>query len=99
MEFLVVFFLILTLSFLFAKGFQFFRIPRVLAPILLGIVFQVSDWAIFEVSHIGALESLSTLGIIMLLFYIGLELNIPHLKAQGKRPWAWPFSGFWSPLF
>lgn len=84
MEFLLLIFLIITLSFLLVKIFESIGLPRVLGPILIGFIFSIfaQRWGI---THTDALESIASLGIIMLLFYIGLELNLKDVKSQGKQ--------------
>ncbi len=77
-------FLILSVSFLFSRFFIYFNLPKVLSPIFFGIfIGYYRDY--LGLINLDSLEFLSELGIIMLLFYIGLELNLNNVKKQGNQ--------------
>lgn len=84
MDVILLIFLIVTLSFFLVKIFDSINLPRVLAPLFVGVVFGYFK-DILNIVHGEVLSSLAHLGIIMLLFYIGLELNIKDTKKQGKQ--------------
>lgn len=94
MSFITVMFLIITLSFILVKLFEIFKIPRVLAPIIIGMVVGANKDMINISSYTPVLETLATLGIIMLLFYIGLEMNLKDMKRSSKETITVALMGF-----
>lgn len=78
-EITIVIFLAAVLSIVF----RFFKQPSILAFILTGIIIGPFGPIRFE-SH-ELMQSLASIGITLLLFMIGLELNIKELKSVGKN--------------
>ena len=76
----------LTLIICLAAGlsilFRFLKQPPILAYILAGII--IGPLAVFKVQSGDVLESLSQIGITLLLFMLGLEMKLKDLKSVGK---------------
>ena len=76
----------LTLIICLAAGlsilFRFLKQPPILAYILAGII--IGPLAVFKVQSGDVLESLSQIGITLLLFMLGLEMRLKDLKSVGK---------------
>jgi Ca2+-transporting ATPase len=92
-EFLILIFLVLGISFIFAKLLEKFNLPRIIAPISLGIAFNYFNW-IEKSNYVTTLDFLSSLAIMMLLFFIGLELNLKDVKKQEKETFLVAIFGF-----
>jgi Kef-type K+ transport system membrane component KefB len=85
MEILGLILVILSTCFFASKVFAYFKLPRVLGPISIGLLSSYFLKPYFQVSDFEALDILSTLGIVMFLFYIGLELDLKSIKKQKKE--------------
>ncbi|NQZ84269.1 MAG: cation:proton antiporter [Nanoarchaeales archaeon] len=85
MEFLGLILIILSACFFTANLFSFLKIPKVLGPISIGLIFSYFFKSYFTVSDIELLDVLSTLGIVMFLFYVGLELDLKSIKKQKRE--------------
>jgi len=79
MEILFVIFLVLFSSFIVTKLLQKINLPKVLGPILTGILFTIFNFTFSSDINL-TLSSLSEIGAMLILFYIGLELNLKNLK-------------------
>lgn len=81
-EFALLFTAITAVSFLFRR----LRLPIVLAPVLFGFLVQYTPLA----AHLGTdefravLKVMSNFGVIFLLFYIGIQLDLKKFKQLGK---------------
>lgn len=84
MDFLLLICIILGFSFVFSKFLEKVNLPRIIAPLMLGILFNYFD-IISSSEYINILEFLSSFAIMMLLFYIGLELNLKDTKELEKE--------------
>jgi len=77
MEFvIIIIFLILLISFSLSIIFEKIGIPKVLAPIIFGIFFQSFFSDYFIGNSLDVLNFFASFGAIMLLFYIGLQIDI-----------------------
>jgi Kef-type K+ transport system membrane component KefB len=85
MEFLSLLLLILGSCFFASKLFASIKIPKVLGPITVGLFFSYFLKDLVSQSNLEILDILSTLGIIMFLFYIGLELDLKLINKQKKE--------------
>ncbi len=56
-----------------------------LGPSLLGRLFPAASAHLFPKSSLGAMEELSTVGLILFLFTVGMELDDAQLRRQGPR--------------
>ncbi len=56
-----------------------------LGPSLLGRLFPAASAHLFPKSSLGAMEELSTVGLILFLFTVGMELDDAQLRRQGLR--------------
>lgn len=78
LELTVVIFLAATLSIIF----RFLKQPSILAFIITGVI--VGPLGAFNFHSHELMQSLASIGITLLLFMIGLELNVKELKTVGK---------------
>ncbi|MEK9178220.1 MAG: cation:proton antiporter, partial [Patescibacteria group bacterium] len=74
--------IILLLSAVLSIVFRFFKQPPILSYILTG--FLLGSFSLINFANEEALNSLSEIGITLLLFILGLELNFSQLKSVGK---------------
>ncbi len=79
LELTVVIFLAAVLSIIF----RFLKQPSILAFIMTGII--VGPVGLFNFHSHELMQSLASIGITLLLFMIGLELNVKELKSVGKN--------------
>jgi len=93
MELFIIIFVILASSFFLTKVFKKLGIPKILAPMLVGIIFNLSGVSLSTQSVLGISE-IAKIASILILFYIGLELNIKDLKKQSKSTVVLGLSGF-----
>ncbi|MFW6285834.1 MAG: cation:proton antiporter [Nanoarchaeota archaeon] len=93
MDFLLLICIILGFSFVFSKFLEKVNLPRIIAPLMLGILFNYFD-IISSSEYINILEFLSSFAIMMLLFYIGLELNLKDTKELEKETFFFAMFGF-----
>ncbi len=93
---MMVFFIIL-LSFLLSHIFEKIKLPKVLAPIFVGFCFSFRKDLFSDYLYV--IELLSNLGIILLLFYIGLEIDIKGVKKQKKETLLIAFLAFFMSFF
>src|SRR5438046_5584337 len=68
---------------LFSLLFYKLRLPMIVGQIVAGMV--VGPFGLGLIRDTTAIDFLSTLGIILLLFVIGLELDPRHLKTFGSK--------------
>src|SRR5207244_13384179 len=68
---------------LFSFFFYKLRLPMIVGQLVAGIV--VGPFGLGLIRDTTAIDFLSTLGIILLLFVIGLELDPRHLKSVGSK--------------
>lgn len=80
--FLMLFLILVTARFL-GELFARFGIPSVLGELSAGILLGVSGFGIIEINDV--LKVLAEIGIILLLFEVGLETDIKRLKAAGSK--------------
>ncbi len=82
MDFILTLLLILSFSFLLGKIFEKIRLPKILAPIFIGILFNIFSKNFNLNINRDIFELLSNLTIILLLFYIGLSIDFKSLKKE-----------------
>ena len=68
---------------LFSLLFYKLRLPMIVGQLVAGMV--VGPFGLGLIRDTTAIDFLSTLGIILLLFVIGLELDPRHLKSVGSK--------------
>jgi Kef-type K+ transport system membrane component KefB/voltage-gated potassium channel Kch len=73
---------IICIAAFFSLIFRFFKQPEILAYILTGIL--IASFHIFTTSNQDLLETMSQLGITLLLFMVGLEIRVSELFSLGK---------------
>lgn len=75
----------LGISLLFSEIFRKFKYPRVMGQILAGIILGIPFIKLlFTAENIRDIGFLSELGIVFLLFLVGLEINLRRLKRASK---------------
>ncbi len=62
--------------------FRFFKQPEILAYILTGVI--IASFHFFSQSNQDALQTMSQVGVTLLLFMVGLEIRISELLSLGK---------------
>ena len=84
---LFVTFIALLLAFFFAEIFKYFNIPRVIGYILAGIVLgmPILKDALFTNEVSSAFSFIANIGIILLFFFVGLEINLKQFKRNFKE--------------
>ena len=82
-NFFLVLFLILVVARILGEVFARMGIPSVLGELSAGILLGVSGLGLIEVNDV--LKVLAEIGILLLLFEIGLDTDIQRLKNAGKR--------------
>jgi len=77
---------IILLTILVGAGLKRIGVPSLIGFMILGFLLRVADshWAFLSEEAIGIFDFLATVGIIFLLFRVGLESNLPGLKRQLK---------------
>lgn len=83
---LTLLFVVVLASRLFAIGFEFLKLPQVVGEIIAGIV--IGNTLLFDLlqveANFGFLELLAELGVIFLLFAVGLETRFSDLSKVGR---------------
>lgn len=74
--------IVLCLTALLAIVFRLLRQPPMLAYILTGML--IGPFAFFKIQNLDVLKNFSELGITLLLFLLGLELQLKDLRSIGK---------------
>jgi Kef-type K+ transport system membrane component KefB len=85
MEILGLILIILSSCFFASKLFSLLKLPKVLGPISVGLFCSYFLKSYITPADTDVLEILSTLGIVMFLFYIGLELDLKSIQKQKKE--------------
>ena len=62
------------------------RIPGIIAPLLVGVVFKIIPFFSFlkQKGTFGCFDFLASLGVMFLLFFIGLEIDLPQMRRLSK---------------
>ena len=75
----------LGVSLLFSEMFRKFKYPRVMGQIIAGVILGIPIIKVlFTAENLGDVSFLSELGIVFLLFLVGLEINLRKLKKSSK---------------
>ncbi len=74
---------ILLLARIFGDISAYFKAPSVIGELLAGVVIGPSVLGLIEISH--PIQLMAQIGIILLLFEVGLETDIGHLSAAGGK--------------
>ncbi|WP_029523228.1 cation:proton antiporter [Persephonella sp. KM09-Lau-8] len=82
-DFILGLLLILVSARIFAELFSYLRIPPVLGEVFAGILIGPSVLGIVEVNQI--IKILAEIGIILLLFEVGLETDLKKLQKEGMK--------------
>ena len=77
---------VILLTILVGSGLKRIGVPSLIGFMILGLLLRVTDshWAFLSEEAIRIFDFLATVGIIFLLFRVGLESNLPGLKRQLK---------------
>ncbi|WP_457639545.1 cation:proton antiporter [Persephonella sp.] len=82
-EFILSLFLILVSARIFAEIFSYLKMPPVLGEVFAGILLGPSLLGIVEVNEI--IKIIAEIGIILLLFEVGLETDLKKLQKEGTK--------------
>lgn len=74
--------IILTLAGLIAFLVSFFKQPSILAYIITGLI--LGPYGYYSLQQGETFQAMAQIGVTLLLFMVGLELDLSHLKAIGK---------------
>lgn len=80
--FLVEMMVVFVTAVLFGIGFRFFKLPSLIGQVLAGFV--LGSMGILGSDGVEGLKIFSTLGVTLLLFLVGLEMNWHELRHSGK---------------
>lgn len=72
--------IILALMFLLSKAKQPYMVAYMLAGVLLG------PHILSTITHVDEIEAIGEVGILLLMFFLGMEINIPDSRSQLTRP-------------
>ena len=81
--FLIQLVLILLSARLFGEAAAYFQVPSVIGELVAGIVIGPSILGLVEISN--PIHLLAQIGIILLLFEVGIETDIGHLSSAGVK--------------
>lgn len=83
MEFVVLLFITIFLSYIFNNIFKKIRVPALMGSILVGILFFIFKKEMI-VSNIPILSMFEELGIMLFLFYIGYKIDLDEIHSSSK---------------
>ena len=77
----------LVLAYLISEIFRYFKLPKVLGQILAGIILgiPVIKAALFTDETLSIFSFITNIGIILLFFFVGLEINLKQFKKNFKE--------------
>ncbi len=77
----------LVLAYFFSEMLKYFNIPRVIGQILAGVVLGIPiiKNLLFTSEVVSAFSFITSIGIILLFFFIGLEINLTKFKKNFKE--------------
>ncbi len=86
MNFLLILFICLLTAHLIGNLFSYFKLPKILGHMVTGFVLGIPliKDIIFDQTSLNIFSNLSNLGIIFLLYYVGLEMNVKKLLKLSK---------------
>jgi Kef-type K+ transport system membrane component KefB len=86
-DILFVILVVLVTAYLLSELFKHFGLPRVLGQILAGIFLGIPVFKnyLFDASTLSVFEFLTNIGIILLFFFVGLEINIRDFQRNAKE--------------
>lgn len=78
--------LIFLFSFILALFLERIRIPGIIAPLLVGVIIKINSLlpALTNPKVIDCFDFLANLGVMFLLFFIGLEIDLPQMRRFSK---------------
>ncbi len=78
--------LIFLFSFILALFLERIRIPGIIAPLLVGVIIKISSLlpSLTDSKVINCFDFLASLGVMFLLFFIGLEIDFPQMRRFSK---------------
>lgn len=84
---LLVTFIALLLAYLLSEIFRYFKLPRVIGQILAGIVLGIPiiKTTLFTNEIVSVFSYITNIGIILLFFFVGLEINLRQFKKNFKE--------------
>lgn len=88
MEFIPVLFICLSVTYLISWGFRRIGLPHILGHLTTGLIISIpfiSDKIFVNSNTMEIFTSIANLGLIFLLFFIGLKINVSNLVKFSKR--------------
>jgi P-type Ca2+ transporter type 2C len=87
MEILIIIFLGLFGSFLLGEFFKKFNLPRIIAPLIIGILFALSPFSNLFQSNLDLnfFDIIKDIALVFLLFYVGLKINLKSFNSLSKK--------------
>ena len=84
---LLVIFIALILAYVLSEIFRFFKLPRVIGQILAGVVLGIPiiKNIFFTEDIYSALDFITNIGIILLFFFVGLEINLNQFRKNFRE--------------
>ncbi len=79
--------LIFLFSFILALFLERIRIPGIIAPLLVGVIIKINSLLPALTTNpkvIDCFDFLANLGVMFLLFFIGLEIDLPQMRRFSK---------------
>ena len=84
MDAIISLFLILFLSYSLSLLFNKINIPKLLAPIILGLIFSSTNFYIGK-EALFSITFIKDIAIIFLMFFVGLKINLKHFFKSSKK--------------
>lgn len=88
MEFILVLFISLSITYILSYLFRRLKLPHILGHLMTGLIISlpvISHHLFADESSVRLFDSLANLGLIFLLFFIGLKINVGSLMRFSKK--------------
>jgi Kef-type K+ transport system membrane component KefB len=87
MAILLALFVCVTLAYFFGEIAKFFKFPRIIGQLLAGVIvgIPVLKQVLFDAMALDTLRSLANIGFVLLLFFVGLEINSSKMHHYLRR--------------
>lgn len=87
MELLLIIFLALFGSFLLGEFFVKFKLPKIIAPVIIGSIFALEPFSSFFYANIDitSFDLIKDIALVFLLFFVGLRINVKSFKSLTKK--------------
>jgi Kef-type K+ transport system membrane component KefB len=87
MQLLTILFLLLAAAYIAGELARMIRLPRVLGPLCVGLALAIpqAQRGIFDAEALSFLSNFADLGLMFLMFYVGLEIDFRSMMRDAKR--------------